>query len=55
MFGAAPYRRRIPLPRGSYYVVLDHTATAGNTAPDNVALDDRAALVNLAVEIGSAD
>lgn len=54
-FGPAPYRRRIPLPKGSYYVVLDHTATAGNTAPDNVALDDRAALVNLAVELGSSD
>ncbi len=48
-----PYRRRIPLPKGSYYVVLDNTASAGNSAPTVTALDDRAALVSLAIEVGS--
>ena len=48
-----PFRRKLPLPKGSYFIVLDRTATAGNTAPQSVAFDDRAALVNLAVERGS--
>lgn len=50
---AQPYRRRIPLPKGSYYVVLDNTNSAGNTAPASAALDDRAALVSLGIEVGS--
>lgn len=48
-----PYRRKIALPKGSYYVVLDNTATAGASAPAVTALDDRAALVSLALEVGS--
>jgi hypothetical protein len=44
------YRRNVTLPRGSYYVVLDNTSTAGRTAPPAAGADARAALVSLAVE-----
>jgi hypothetical protein len=50
----APWRRTFPLPAGSYYVVLDHSATAGRSAPPSVRGDDRAALVSYAVELGQA-
>lgn len=48
------FRRVIRVPKGSYYVVLDNTATAGHTTPSGVAGDDRAASVSLGVEVGSA-
>jgi len=51
---AVPYRRAIRVPRGTYYIVLDNTPSAGRTAPPTYANDDRAALVNLEVEVGSA-
>jgi hypothetical protein len=44
----------IRVPKGAYYVVLDNTSTAGKSAPPTTALDDRAALVSLAVELGDA-
>lgn len=50
--GQRPFRSPIKLPRGSYYLVFDHTATAGRTAPPNVQFDDRAALVSYAVQLG---
>lgn len=46
------YRRAIAVPKGLYYLVIDNTATAGQTAPTTHALDDRAAAVSLAVELG---
>ncbi len=49
-----PWRRTIPLPKGSYYVVIDHTATAGRVAPTGGALGDKAAAVAYAVELGDA-
>ncbi|HTJ82205.1 MAG TPA: hypothetical protein VL400_10805 [Polyangiaceae bacterium] len=52
--GPAIFRRMIRVPKGAYYVVLDNTATAGKSAPPTTALDDRAALVSLAVELGDA-
>lgn len=54
--GQAPvlWRRAVPLPEGSYYVVLDNTATAGSTAPGGQPHDDRAALVSYGMELGSA-
>lgn len=51
--GPSAFRRRIRVPRGSYYLVVDNTRTAGQSHPPAVALDDRAALVGLAVEVGS--
>ena len=48
------FRRVIRLPKGSYYVVLDNTASAGHTMPSGVGGDDRAGSVSLGVEVGSA-
>ncbi|MCC6523632.1 MAG: hypothetical protein IT373_13335 [Polyangiaceae bacterium] len=48
------YRRMFRLPRGSYYIVLDNTATAGASVPAGVPGDDRAALVSYAVQLGDA-
>ncbi|MFO0615025.1 MAG: hypothetical protein U0414_20715 [Polyangiaceae bacterium] len=48
------YRRLVRVPKGSYYVVIDNTATAGRTPPLVYGDDDRAAFVSLAVERGSA-
>jgi hypothetical protein len=50
----ALWRRPLRMPAGSYYVVLDHSATAGRTAPATRPLDDRAALVSYAVQLGDA-
>jgi hypothetical protein len=51
---AAPYRRAVRLPVGSYYVVFDNTPTSGRTAPAPQPGDDRAALVSYAVQLGDA-
>jgi hypothetical protein len=48
------WRRALRLPVGQYYVVLDHTASAGRTTPQAQATDDRAALVSYAVQLGDA-
>lgn len=47
-------KRLVRVPKGSYYVVLDNTASAGRSSPPQTALDDRAALVNLGIELGDA-
>ncbi len=49
-----PMKRSIVVPPGTYYVVLDNTATAGQVAPAVNALDDRAAVVNYLIQIGDA-
>lgn len=48
------FRRVVRVAKGSYFVVLDNTSTAGQSSPQSVAGDDRAASVSLAVEVGSA-
>jgi hypothetical protein len=48
------YRRTFAVPKGTYYVVLDNTASAGNVAPPNSPMDDRAAVVNYVVQLGDA-
>lgn len=48
------WRRTLPLPIGQYYVVFDNSSAAGRSAPPVVAGDDRAVLVNYAVELGPA-
>lgn len=48
------WRRTLPLPVGQYYVVFDNSSVAGRSAPPVVAGDDRAVLVNYAVELGPA-
>ncbi len=47
-------KRAIVVPPGTYYIVLDNTATAGQVAPAVNALDDRAAVVNYLIQIGDA-
>jgi hypothetical protein len=48
------YARTIPVAKGSYYLVLDNTPSAGQTMPPMNAFDDRAAVVSYAVQIGDA-
>jgi hypothetical protein len=50
-----PWRRQLSLPPGSYYIVFDNTASAGKTNPTTDRLDDRAALVNYAVQLVGAN
>jgi hypothetical protein len=46
-------QRSIVVPAGTYYVVFDNTATAGQVAPTPNPLDDRAAVVNYLIQIGA--
>jgi hypothetical protein len=48
------YKRLVRVPKGSYYVVLDNTATAGRSSPPQAALDDRAVNVSAGIELGDA-
>jgi hypothetical protein len=50
----APWRKALPVAKGQYYLVLDNTPTAGRVSPEGGAFDDRAALVNYAVQLGDA-
>lgn len=52
---AGMYRRSIPLPPGRYYLVVDHTVTAGKTMPGVQGQKPVAALVSYAVQRGQAD
>ena len=45
-------KRSLSVAPGIYYVLFDNTATAGQVAPPNTALDDRAAVVNYLIQIG---
>lgn len=49
---AVPYSRVFNAPKGQYYVVFDNSPSAGTVAPPNNPLDDRAATVSYAVQIG---
>jgi hypothetical protein len=49
-----PYRKMLPVSKGRFYLVVDNTASAGRVAPPPLAFDDRAALVNYAVQLGAA-
>jgi hypothetical protein len=51
---SAPWKRTLRLPIGEYYLVFDHTTNAGRTSPPAQTLDDRAALVSYAVQLGDA-
>ncbi len=46
------FARRVPVPPGMYYVVLDNSSQAGTVAPPANLFDDRAALVDYAIQIG---
>jgi hypothetical protein len=49
-----PYRKMLPVAKGRFYLVVDNTASAGRVSPPAASLDDRAALVNYAVQLGKA-
>ena len=44
------WKRYIRVPKGHYYVVVDHSSTVGAAAPPNAAGDDRAAKVDYVVQ-----
>jgi hypothetical protein len=48
----APWKRTVPIPKGNYMLVVDHSAALGRVAPPAVAGDDRAARVDYVVELG---
>jgi hypothetical protein len=48
------YKRRIPLPPGLFYVVIDHSAVVGRTTPPAQLADDRAAKIDYLVQLGKA-
>lgn len=54
LMAGVQWRRVYPLAPGYYYLVVDHTSTAGQVAPPNLPFDDRAALVSYVVELGDA-
>jgi hypothetical protein len=47
-----PWKRFLPLPRGIYYLVIDHSPSVGRTAPPAQAGDDRAAKIDYLVQLG---
>jgi hypothetical protein len=48
----SPWKRTVPVPKGTYYLVVDHSAALGRTAPPTTVGDDRAARVDYVVEVG---
>jgi len=48
------WEQKIPIPKGTYYVVLDNTPSAGQVAPPMNPFDDRAAVVSYVIQIGDA-
>jgi hypothetical protein len=46
------WKRYVPVPKGLYYLMIDHTGAVGRTAPPSVAGDDRAAKVDYIVQLG---
>ena len=52
MQAGVPYTRTVPVPKGTYYVLFDNSAAAGQVAPVVNPLDDRAAVVNYVVQVG---
>jgi hypothetical protein len=50
-----PFKQTIPVPKGTYYIVLDNTSSAGSVAPPNLGiLGNAAATVDYAIQIGDA-
>jgi hypothetical protein len=46
------WKRRVPVPKGTYYLVVDNSPVLGRAAPPALAGDDRAARVDYVVELG---
>lgn len=49
-----PWKRYIALPKGVYYLMIDHSGAVGRTAPPQIVGDDRAARVDYLVQSGRA-
>ena len=45
-------KRTVPVPKGTYYLVVDNSAALGRTSPPAIQGDDRAARVDYVVELG---
>jgi hypothetical protein len=45
-------RQYIPLPKGTYTLLLDHSSAVGSVAPPPIALDDRAARLDYLIQVG---
>jgi hypothetical protein len=53
--GQQAFKQVIPVPKGTYYLILDNTSTAGSVAPPNLGLlGNAAATVDYVVQIGDA-
>jgi hypothetical protein len=50
----ALWKRFMPLPKGLYYLVIDHSQTVGQTTPQSQPGDDRAAKLDYLVQLGEA-
>jgi hypothetical protein len=48
------FKRFVPLPKGMYYLVVDHSAAVGRVQPPQLVGDDRAAKVDYVVQVGEA-
>jgi len=48
------FTHAISVPPGMYYVVFDNSASAGQVSPPTNGFDDRAAVINYIIQIGSA-
>jgi len=46
------WKRQVPVPKGSYYLVVDNSAVLGHASPPAAVGDDRAARVDYVVEVG---
>lgn len=48
----ATFTRKVPVPKGTYYLLVDNSAALGKTNPPVVQGDDRAARVDYLVQVG---
>jgi hypothetical protein len=48
----APVKRVVPVPKGTYYLMIDNSSAIGQAAPPAIQGDDRAARVDYVVEVG---
>ncbi len=46
------FRQYMPVPKGSYYLLVDHTSLVGLANPPATPLDDRAARIDYLVQVG---
>ena len=45
-------KRVIPVPKGTYYLLFDHSPVIGQAAPPAIQGDDRAARIDYVVSVG---